>query len=68
MNKLSALGGVIVVIAHIALIIFCGVWAWNWTEPENFWGALAFIVLWGILDYVAHLIIMGVAFVIFSND
>lgn len=68
MDKLSALGGLIVVIAHIALIVLCGVWAWNWVEPESFWGGVKFIFIWGIFDYIAHLIIMAVAVVLFRNE
>lgn len=68
MNKLSALGGLIVVVAHIALIILCGVWSWNWIEPESFWGGVKFIIVWGIFDYIAHLIIMAAAIVLFRNE
>ncbi|MBO9202032.1 MULTISPECIES: hypothetical protein [Niastella] len=68
MNKLSAFGALIVVIAHIALIILCGVWAWSWVGPESFWGGVKFIFIWGIFDYIAHLVIMTLAVVLFNNE
>ena len=68
MNKLSPLGGLVVVVGHIALIIMCGIWAWNWVDPDSFWGGLKFLIVWGIVDYIAHLIIMAVAVMLFGKD
>jgi hypothetical protein len=68
MNKLSLLGGLIVVIGHIYLIIQCGIWAWNWVDPDGFWGGVGFLVVWGIFDYIAHVAIMGLAAMLFSKE
>ncbi len=44
----------------IALSIVSGVLAWNWVEPESFFGAIGFIILWGILSTIGHYIAMGI--------
>ena len=30
--------------------------AWNWIEPDSFWGAVEFIIAWGFLGYIAQVI------------
>jgi len=34
------------------MTIPAGFLAWNITEPESFLGALGFVFLWGIFDYI----------------
>lgn len=41
----------------IAIVIGSGFLAWNWTEPENFWGAILFLIIWSILVKAGHFIL-----------
>ncbi len=49
--------------ASIAMLLLYGIaWvgtgtlAWNWVEPDSFFGALLFLIVWGILGYLAQLL------------
>jgi hypothetical protein len=56
-------GGIVVVIIWLITIlisILSGVLAWNWIEPESFWGAIGFIVLWGIISTIGHYLALGI--------
>ncbi len=44
----------------IIISISSGIIAWNWIDPKSFWGALGFLILWGILSKIGHLIAMGI--------
>ena len=60
-------GGCLMVFAWIATIgisIGSGIMAWNWIEPESFWGAIGFLIVWGILSKIGHLIAMGLVAII----
>lgn len=48
-------------IITIAISITTGILAWNWIEPDNFWGAIGFIVIWGILSKIGHFIAVAIA-------
>lgn len=48
-------------ITTIAISIFSGFLAWDWVEPESFWGAIGFLLLWGILSTIGHYIALGIA-------
>lgn len=48
--------GIIVVIIYIAAWIGTGTMAWNWVGPDSFWGAIKFLIVWGIFGYIAQLI------------
>ena len=37
---------------YLLMTIPAGFLAWNITEPESFIGAIGFLIVWGILDYV----------------
>lgn len=61
----------------IALFIFLGsavAWAgsgyaaWQFTEPENFLGAILFLVAWGIFGYIAQLLIGGLMMMLFGGN
>jgi hypothetical protein len=51
--------------ATIAVFICSGFMAWEWTEPDSFWSAVGFLIVWGLFTKVGHfivsLIIMGIA-------
>lgn len=61
-------GGCLVVLIPVIYIVAwigTGTMAWNWIEPNSFWGAIKFLITWGILGYIAQiiggLIIAGIA-------
>jgi hypothetical protein len=53
------------IIIPIATWIGTGYMAWNWVEPDSFWGAIKFLIAWGIFGFIAQiiggLIISGIA-------
>jgi hypothetical protein len=55
-----------IIIITLAISIGSGMIAWNWIEPEGFWGAIVFIIAWGVLSKIGHLIAMGIAALFFS--
>ena len=55
-------------IATIAISIGSGIMAWNWIEPESFWGAIGFLILWGILSKVGHFLALGLVALIGGMD
>ena len=44
-------------IGSLALSITSGILSWNWIEPESFLGAIWWLIVWGFLSYVGHIII-----------
>lgn len=64
-------GGALVALLWIVTIIISigsGVMAWNWIEPESFLGAIGFLILWGILSKVGHLLAMGLVALLGGMD
>jgi hypothetical protein len=55
-----------IIIITVAISIGSGMIAWNWIEPEGFWGAIVFLIAWGVLSKIGHLIAMGIAALFFS--
>lgn len=53
--------GAIALILTIVISIGSGILAWNWVEPDSFLGAIGFIIVWGILSKIGHLIAIGIA-------
>ena len=51
--------------ATAAVFVGSGFLAWEWTEPNSFWSAVGFLIVWGILNKIGHfivsLIVMGIA-------
>nr|WP_315088278.1 hypothetical protein [uncultured Chryseobacterium sp.] len=47
-------------ILYAVVIIGSGVLSWNLTTPESFVGAIGFMILWGILSYIGHFILIGI--------
>jgi len=47
-------------ILTIGISIGSGILAWNWIEPDNFWDALVFLIIWGVLSKVGHFIAMAI--------
>lgn len=66
MNRSNS-GGVLVALLWFVTIIISvvsGIIAWRWIEPENFWGAIIFLIVWGILSKVGHFLAMGLVAII----
>ncbi|GGI56979.1 hypothetical protein [Winogradskyella haliclonae] len=40
----------------ILISILSGVLAWNWIEPDSFFGAIGFLIIWAILSKIGHFI------------
>ena len=51
----------------IILTGVAGILSWNWIEPDNFIRFIIFLVLWGILSKVAHLLSMGLVALLSSG-
>lgn len=60
--------GIVMVVINLAAWLGTGAMAWNWIEPDSFFGAVKFLFLWGFFGYIAQivggLIIAGIASVI----
>lgn len=52
--------GIAIIGIYIAAWIGTGTMAWNWIEPTSFWGAIKFLLAWGLLGYIAQLIGMAI--------
>ncbi len=55
-------------IGTILLSIGSGMLAWNWVEPESFFGAIGFLIIWGLLSKACHFVMFGLIFTIFNGD
>lgn len=55
-------------IITISLSIGSGVLSWNWIKPVSFFGAIGFIVLWGILSRISHFIAFGILMVLLNKN
>lgn len=47
-------------IVTIGISIGSGIMAWNWIEPNSFFGAIGFLIVWGLLSKIGHFIAMGI--------
>ena len=54
-------------ILAIAFTIGAGIFSWNLTEPESFFGVLGFLLLWGVLSKVAFFLAMVIVKFIGGN-
>ena len=59
--------GALLLIATIVISIGSGILAWNWIEPESFWGTIKFLILWSVLSSVGYFLAMGLIS-LFSGD
>lgn len=55
-------------IITIALSMGSGILSWNWIKPENFFWAIGFLILWGILSKISHFIAFGILITLFSKN
>jgi hypothetical protein len=56
-------GGLIglIFIITVGIAIGAGILAWNMVEPESFFGAIGFIIVWGFLAKIGHFIAVLIA-------
>ena len=47
--------------AIAAVFVGSGFLAWEWTEPNSFWSAVGFLIVWGILTKIGHYIVLFIA-------
>lgn len=47
-------------IVTVAISIGSGILAWNWISPTSFFGALIFLIVWGIMSKIGHFIAIGI--------
>ncbi|GAA4932897.1 hypothetical protein GCM10023314_01630 [Algibacter agarivorans] len=52
----------------IGISIGSGIMAWNWIEPDSFFGAIGFLIVWGILSRIGHFLAMGLAALLGGMD
>jgi hypothetical protein len=55
-------------IGTIGLSIYSGMLAWDWVEPESFFGAIGFVILWGIFSKIGHFLIFGIIYLLFDKN
>lgn len=48
--------GIALFLVYILAWIGSGTIAWNWIQPTRFTTALIFLLVWGIIGYIAQLI------------
>lgn len=56
-------GGALVALMWIVTLIISigsGFLAWNWLEPESFFGAIGFLIAWSVFSKIGHFLAMGV--------
>lgn len=64
------IAGLLFYFATAAVCVGSGLLAWEWTEPNSFWGVVRFLIVWGILTKIGHFIvslIMGIIVSIFDE-
>lgn len=61
MSNSSNIGAFVVLIWFITILISIGsgILAWRWVDPQSFWGAVVFLIAWGVLSKIGHLLAMG---------
>jgi len=64
-NSNGAALGIIAFIIYAIAWVGTGTMAWNIVEPQSFWGAIKFLIVWAIfgmiVQFVATLIIGAIA-------
>lgn len=52
----------------VSISIGSGIMAWNWIEPDSFFGALIFLVVWAIFSKIGHFIAMAIVAILGGMD
>lgn len=55
-------------IVTVGISIGSGILAWNWIEPHNFFGAILFIIVWGIMSKIGHFVGIGIVSIFNRRD
>ena len=48
---------ILIIVGHIVAWVGSGILSWNWVQPESFGGAILFIIAWGVIGYIADMIL-----------
>ncbi len=51
----------------LALSILSGIIAWSWVEPDSFFGAIGFLIVWSILIKISHFVSFGIVALLFNK-
>lgn len=55
-------------VVTIAIAIGTGIMAWNWIEPKNFWGAIGFLLAWGLFIKIGHFLAVALIGILGGMD
>jgi len=55
-EKKGCLTILFILVLSIANWFYTGYLVWNWTQPENFFGTMKFIITWSIIWYVTQIV------------
>jgi hypothetical protein len=58
-NSEAAAGGCLaisMIVISVVTWLGTGYIAYDWVEPEGFWGSIKFLIVWSILGYIAQLV------------
>jgi len=58
---------IVIILGHIIAWVGSGILSWNWVHPESFGGAILFIIAWGIIGYIADMILGFILMAIMKN-
>lgn len=47
---------IVMIVIYISAWVGTGTMAWSLVEPDNFLGAIKFLILWSLLGYIAQII------------
>jgi len=48
---------ILIIVGHIVAWVGSGILSWKWVAPDSFWKAILFIIAWGIIGYIADMIL-----------
>ena len=60
--------GILLIVVDLAILVFSGILAWNWIEPESFWQVISFLITWGLLASVGYFVAMFLFKILFDRD
>lgn len=66
-NENQSRGVIILWVIRIITIINAGRYAWDWIEPESFFGAVKFLLAWGFCIFIAELLLAAFYFSLFKK-
>jgi hypothetical protein len=52
----------------IGISIGSGILAWNWIDPDSFFGGLAFLIVWALFSRIGHFIALAIVAIMGGMD